>query len=586
MKESFRLFDIDKKADIFCFLPVCNESEEELIHSLSIFSRSNITPSLRKRMLLFIVLDGQNDNQPKTSTHKILLSYLFKENNYDIHQVFGCTIVKGCIDDIPFYFCIKGDNLIKGKRYSMMLFAEISQYIAKCRGEEPFSVLSLDSDTHTRGKDIQHLVNELEKDASCGGVTGLLKVSNLSLNPLILIQDYIYFICHSLYKSADTIFQRCVVLPGAFSMIRYSAFCECLPELSEIPNRNSISQINKLDLGEDRYLTTLLIQKNYKTLYQKKATATTIAPSKTIEFLRQQRRWNNSTIINSIQLLFTNSPLLKRSRSHFVQWLIIFSQLIGVFLGVASLVIVASYGYFGDYYPQKNIAFLFWLYIVFFGFTLTNQRLRNVKWWIVSNLFIFIVLVNYGLFCGVLHLYWIVPVAITLLFIYKPLLILVSITCNASNGKDLSILISEFFLSLLVGPVLYKLLIPIYGLANIDDKSWGTRGIEEDEKFRFDIKKSQLLLDRESHYVKENKAWRNAMEQPKENTFTKKLFLLSSFFILNTVFLLIVFLTNDVVQIIILTLIMSIELVEIIPVFFLSIVYLFKNKNQNLVASC
>ena len=133
MKNPMKLFNVDKSKDIFCFLPVCNESEEELMHSLSIFSTSNIAPSLRKRILLFIVLDGQSDNQPQTATYTILQNRLFNKEKRETYPAFGCTIEKGYIEDIPFYFCVKGDNLLKGKRYSMLLYAEISKYISKYR---------------------------------------------------------------------------------------------------------------------------------------------------------------------------------------------------------------------------------------------------------------------------------------------------------------------------------------------------------------------------------------------------------------------------------------------------------------------
>lgn len=62
---------------------------------------------------------------------------------------------------------------------------------------------------------------------------------------------------------------------------------------------------NLLHLGEDRYLTTLLLKHHskYKTKYISSAKAWTIAPESWTVFLSQRRRWINSTVHNLIELI-------------------------------------------------------------------------------------------------------------------------------------------------------------------------------------------------------------------------------------------------------------------------------------------
>jgi chitin synthase len=62
---------------------------------------------------------------------------------------------------------------------------------------------------------------------------------------------------------------------------------------------------NLLHLGEDRYLTTLLIKHHpkYKTKYIFSAHAWTIAPDTWKVFMSQRRRWINSTVHNLIELV-------------------------------------------------------------------------------------------------------------------------------------------------------------------------------------------------------------------------------------------------------------------------------------------
>jgi chitin synthase len=62
---------------------------------------------------------------------------------------------------------------------------------------------------------------------------------------------------------------------------------------------------NLLHLGEDRYLTTLLMKhhSNYKTKYIMRAHAWTIAPDNWSVFMSQRRRWINSTVHNLIEVI-------------------------------------------------------------------------------------------------------------------------------------------------------------------------------------------------------------------------------------------------------------------------------------------
>jgi hypothetical protein len=63
---------------------------------------------------------------------------------------------------------------------------------------------------------------------------------------------------------------------------------------------------NLLHLGEDRYLTTLVLKHfpSYKTKFVRDAFAQTIAPDSAKVLLSQRRRWINSTIHNLAELVF------------------------------------------------------------------------------------------------------------------------------------------------------------------------------------------------------------------------------------------------------------------------------------------
>ncbi|KAK5013651.1 hypothetical protein LTR60_003754 [Cryomyces antarcticus] len=79
---------------------------------------------------------------------------------------------------------------------------------------------------------------------------------------------------------------------------------EVIEAYSEI-RVDTLHMKNLLHLGEDRYLTTLLLKfhSKYKTKYIFRAHAWTIAPDSWTVFMSQRRRWINSTVHNLMELI-------------------------------------------------------------------------------------------------------------------------------------------------------------------------------------------------------------------------------------------------------------------------------------------
>jgi chitin synthase len=69
---------------------------------------------------------------------------------------------------------------------------------------------------------------------------------------------------------------------------------------------NTLHMKNLLHLGEDRYLTTLLLKRLplFKTQFVRDAYAYTVAPDDWKALLSQRRRWINSTVHNLGELVF------------------------------------------------------------------------------------------------------------------------------------------------------------------------------------------------------------------------------------------------------------------------------------------
>lgn len=129
-----------------------------------------------------------------------------------------------------------------------------------------------------------------------------------------MIQVYEYYISHHLSKAFESLFGSVTCLPGCFSMYRIRTADKGRPiiisnriieEYSE-PNVDTLHKKNLLSLGEDRYLTTLLLKHfpTFRTKFTPDALAHTIAPESWRVLFSQRRRWINSTVHNLCELVF------------------------------------------------------------------------------------------------------------------------------------------------------------------------------------------------------------------------------------------------------------------------------------------
>ena len=130
----------------------------------------------------------------------------------------------------------------------------------------------------------------------------------------IRLQVYEYYISHHLSKAFESLFGSVTCLPGCFSMYRIRTADKGRPiiisnriieEYAE-PNVDTLHKKNLLSLGEDRFLTTLLLKHfpTFRTKFTPDAIAHTIAPESWRVLFSQRRRWINSTVHNLCELIF------------------------------------------------------------------------------------------------------------------------------------------------------------------------------------------------------------------------------------------------------------------------------------------
>lgn len=128
-----------------------------------------------------------------------------------------------------------------------------------------------------------------------------------------MIQVYEYYISHHLSKAFESLFGSVSCLPGCFSLYRVRTADKGRPiiisnriidEYAEC-NVDTLHKKNLFSLGEDRFLTTLLLKHfpTFKTKFIPDAVAHTMAPESWRVLFSQRRRWINSTVHNLLELV-------------------------------------------------------------------------------------------------------------------------------------------------------------------------------------------------------------------------------------------------------------------------------------------
>ncbi|TFY54912.1 hypothetical protein EVJ58_g8581 [Rhodofomes roseus] len=197
---------------------------------------------------------------------------------------------------------------------------EFFNSIWRCTGVSPDRyemVLCVDADTKVFPDSVSRMVACMVQDYEVMGICGETKIANKTDSWVTMIQVFEYFISHHMTKAFESTFGSVTCLPGCFSMYRIKApkgdsgyWVPILanPDIVEHYSENIVDTLHKknlLLLGEDRYLTTLLLKTfpKRKNIFCASAVCKTIVPDTFMILLSQRRRWINSTVHNLAELI-------------------------------------------------------------------------------------------------------------------------------------------------------------------------------------------------------------------------------------------------------------------------------------------
>lgn len=298
-----RLTISNARYDIVACLPVYREASADLRRTIDSFRRAEGP----LRIHLTIILDG-----PDPATLGSLESSLYREAPRYLQTPDGLAgrgSLEGARSPVDFLFIRKAEN--RGKHDSHLLFLDL---LARSRLDAGrLGVLLIDSDTSFPPDSLRILHEALwaRGNEKVGAIAGRSSPRWTWRNLLTASQSFEYWMLNMLDRSFQTHFGSVTCLPGAFSLYKRSAILDARVLARYTRRPQTLLDHNKLRLGEDRYLTTLILNSGARTAFSRAAQSQTTPPAAVGDFLAQRRRWANSILANDLELISSRHPGLR-----------------------------------------------------------------------------------------------------------------------------------------------------------------------------------------------------------------------------------------------------------------------------------
>ena len=377
-------YEIAKDGHIFICSTMYHENEVEMKQMLTSINSiaMEVTASKREECHKYeshIFFDNACSGEQLNQWVMQLLGLLKETLNVEPAEVtklltpYGMQLRYKLRGNMPFYIHLKDNNKVKNKkRWSQVMYMNYVLHhcieYSNIPKDKAF-ILTTDADVDFTSSDVVALLDILARDDEVGAVCA--RTHPLGSGPVVWYQIFDYAIGHWFQKAAEHILGCVLCCPGCFSVFRVSALEDVLDTYSSSV-KSGFDFLTK-DMGEDRWLCTLLIQAGWRLEYSAVSQDCTFCPETFEEFYKQRRRWVPSTIANLVLVISSYHKLTLNNDSISIlfilyQFLLVFSTLIS---------------------PATVILF------IVTGLTALNENIDEVALIVV----LFIVSVLYGLVC-------------------------------------------------------------------------------------------------------------------------------------------------------------------------------------------
>ena len=292
----------------------------------------------------------------------------------------------------------------KKKRWSQVMYM---QYVCDFRRNQIDTtyVLTTDGDVEFEPEDVDILLDRLNMDERVGGVSG--RVYPEGDGPVVWYQEFEYAAGYWLQKVAEHVIGTVMCSPGCFSAFRAKDLAKVLPEYSK--NVKEASDFLKMDMGEDRWLSTLLIRENCRLDYAASSKCKTKCPESFDDLYKQRRRWIPSTLANMFYLGSVSWSTWRSNEAYkffFVFYVIVF--ILSTVIGPATILLVMAAGLeysllpaTGNRYVIMIVSLYVIAFIIFFYVWVCFYCCEETQLFVAKVLTFFFAFVMAGVLIGV-----------------------------------------------------------------------------------------------------------------------------------------------------------------------------------------
>ena len=400
------------------------------------------------------------------------------------------------------------EKVKKKKRWSQVMYMKyIIDHKFKDKKEQLGNryIVTTDGDVSFDPKSIEVLLDFMKRDNSVGAVCGI--THPIGSGYMYWYQKFEYQLGHWFQKSTEHILGSVLCCPGCFSIFRAKALvspCDQKQVTTSVKKSyateiKSPIEFLKKDMGEDRWLCTLLIENGWKLEYAALAENETNCPNTFENFFIQRRRWVSSTIANLTQVIGNSLSITSTNES--VTCLCILYQimvLISTAISPATVILVIASGLSSTSLHVNQFATVVVLSIVscFYIFICLTTGVETQHFWakllsvvfgflmaigfiaiIVDSIEIIVELIQKGTRNSSQTTVDIVDgplISAGFLFSFLLLVFLAGILHFFFSISSYLTLFWHFTWYILLIPTAYHLLI-IYTACNLHERSWGTR---------------------------------------------------------------------------------------------------------------
>lgn len=361
----------------------------------------------------------------------------------------------------------------KNKRWSQCMYIYYLLGFKPVKGAEAEQtyILALDGDVDFQPDAVRVLLDKMKSNPKVGAACG--RIHPIGRGPVIWYEKFEYAIGHWLQKAAEHVFGCVLCSPGCFSLFRGSALMDDNVAKRYATRCSSASEYVQFDLGEDRWLCTLILQQGYKIEYCAAADALTYAPESFSEFYNQRRRWIPSTMFNVMDILSScRSTVAKNDNFSYLYVAYQLLLFISSVLGPATMLMMIAGAYkavFGiNLWQSYMLCITPAIFYLAVCLTLTPDVQLKISAVLSAIYAIVMCIVTVGTIVTAVEDSWSSPnvvfiFTLTGFFLLTALLHPQEIFCVV-NGLLYYLCIPSGYL-----------LLPIYALCNLNIISWGTR---------------------------------------------------------------------------------------------------------------